>query len=112
MAFKAGSRQVIHGGCWVQYNQQQSMPLPSGKDFHKEVMYKYEVKGNLLRKEELGFSSMSSIYLHNPLLQGPAAMPSECLCLLFIITVKLSGITSYSTLLSLNLLFVICSKPR
>lgn len=65
------------------YNQQQSMPLPSGKDFHKEVMYNMEVKGNLLRKEELGFSSMSSIYLHNPLLQGPAAMPSECLCLLF-----------------------------
>ena len=59
------------------------MPLPSGQDFHKEVMYNMEVEGNSMRKEELGFSSMSSIYLQNPLLHGPAAMPSECLCLLF-----------------------------
>ena len=46
-------------------------------------MYNMEVEGNSMRKEELGFSSMSSIYLQNPLLHGPAAMPSECLCLLF-----------------------------
>lgn len=76
-------------------------------------MCEVEVKGNLTTRGELGSFSMSSINLQNPRLpRGPAAMHFECWYLPFYdSSVKLPGITPYSTPLSLSLLFIICSKP-